>query len=234
MMTSFCVTGALLGIYACAPEDENPAAPSRNRGGSTTADGATATEDPGSLPTALNCDRWGGPTGVTELANAILDGAKNDCRISPAINAAMNEHKSHLNECFSAFMQSAFRCPGATFTLGKTEDSKGDECRTQAPGVELSERDYTALNEVMKDVVEGRNFTADEVRDMAIVLQNAKLQLVVNDEVPRDKYTRCAANCTSGGEACVRPQPEGGNPPPPVPPPPPDSGTPDSGEPDAN
>lgn len=221
------VLGGFVGIWgilaACSVEDENPAT-TRTRGTGSTLDASPSGEG-GSSETpkgAPLCGNFGGADGIANLALDILGAAGNDCRISPAIGDALNERPKNSRQCFTMFVQSGFQCPGISFSLGQTKDTDDETCNSQLPGVKFSNRDFNAFLEDVKKALETKGLNADQVRQIAPVFEGARLKLVVDQS--NTKHRECAPSCATGGEACIRPIPDGGNKP--------DTGSPqDSGSP---
>lgn len=217
------VIGSCVAVWsilaACTVEDENPAAPSRNRGGdsgvSTNPTGDGGTETP--VGPAV-CGKYGGADGVSAIAAEIIAAAKADCRIAPVVSQAEQQRGKNFKECFAMFVQVGFQCPGVTFVLGQTKDSEGDECNSQMPGVRFTNRDFDAFVGDVAETLTSKGFTQDELRGIAPVFEGARLKLVNNQS--KTRHSQCGENCAKGGDACVTPDP----------PPPPDAGD-DGGDP---
>lgn len=208
-------------LAACSVEDENPAAPSRNRGGDSGISTNPSGEE-GGVPTgAPLCGKYGNLEGVKGIAAAIVTAAKNDCRISPTVTQAEQQRGKNFTECFEQFVAAGFQCPGVTFVLGQTKDSEDDPCNSQMPGVQFTQRDFDTFAKNVADTLAAKGLSTDEVRAIAPVFESARLKLVNNQS--KQRHRQCAPNCEIGGDACIQPIPDAGND---VnnPPPPPDAG----------
>ena len=204
-------------LAACSVEDENPAAPSRNRGGDSGVS-TNPSESDGSTPVGpAVCGKYGGNDGVKGIAGEIVAAAKNDCRISPVVSQAENQRGKNFKECFEQFVMTGFQCPGATFTLGQTKDSDDRPCNSQMPGVQFTQRDFDAFVGDVADTLTAKGFSQDELRAIAPVFESARLKLVNNQS--KSRHRQCAPNCEAGGDACIEPVVDAGNdvdtPPPP-------------------
>lgn len=200
-MSSFLAAWAVLG-FACTVEEENPASPMRNRGTDSGADG-TATVGEGDAPPAGAplCGKYGGADGVKAIATAILDSAKADCRISPVVSEDVGQQRTQ--ECWSTFVGSSFMCPGVSFTYTATTDSKGQKCNSQLPGVQFSNLDFNAFLQDVQATLKAKGLTDDDIKAIAPAFEGGRAKLATGN-VPNNKYTQCAANCTQGGESCIR------------------------------
>lgn len=206
------VIGSCLAVWtvlaACTVEDENPAAPSRNRGVDSGVN--TTPSGEGGAPTgAPLCGKYGGLDGVKGIAAAIVSAAKNDCRISPTVSQAERQRGKNFTECFDQFVAAGFQCPGVTFVLGQTKDSEDDPCNSQMPGVQFTQRDFDAFAKDVQDTLEAKGLTIDEVRAIAPVFESARLKLVNNQS--KTRHRQCAPSCDVGGDACVEPIVDAGN-----------------------
>jgi hypothetical protein len=198
-------------LAACTVEDENPATGTRNRT-TTNSEGGTLT--PSTDPTGLPiCAKYGGTDAVKALAQQVLDRSAADCRISPLFAGRAGDQ--HFRDCFYAFFGSGFQCPGVTYVQGTTADSQGDRCESVLPDVQLSAEDWKAFADVnanpassLRAVLDGKGLLLDELRSIGAVFEGKRAGLL-NGGVPAGKYTQCAAGCTSGGTACIRPQDAG-------------------------
>jgi hypothetical protein len=203
MSSCVVVWGAL---YACSVDDENPATdrPRDNDSGQTSS-GSVAPDNSPPPVTAALCAKFGGADGVKAMATSIIQGGKVDCRIASVVSQA----DGHDEECFQLFLQGGFLCPGVTYVAGTTKDSKGDKCGRVLQGLSFSNKDWTVFADFNVDPpslahaqVNAKNVTADELRSAAAVFEGIKAGLINND-VPKDKFTQCGPNCPIGGEACI-------------------------------
>ncbi|MBX3222144.1 MAG: hypothetical protein KF795_16625 [Labilithrix sp.] len=223
MVVLGCCVAVWSVLAACAVEDENPAT-TRNRGTDAGGDGAPGTGADGSAATgAPLCGKYGGLEGVRGIATEIVNAAKNDCRIGPAVDRAAQDRGANFKDCFEQFVASGFQCEGVSFTLGQTKDTEDRPCNSQMPGIRFTELDFNTFSQNVKTVLEAKGLSEDEVREIAPVFEGARAKLVNNGS--RTKHAQCAANCTTGGEACVQPIIDAGN----DAEPPPDAGS-DAGE----
>jgi len=201
-----------LCTYACSVEDENPAPPGRQRA-ETLADGATNVTPGSTEPVgAPICAKYGNIEGVNALAADILARARTDCRVSPLFSNV----DRHATECFQKFIGGGFQCPGVSYVQGTTTDSRGERCESVLPGVSLGAEDWKAFGDfnvnpasAARIVLEGKGLVGDELRALASVFEGKKISLT-DREVPNGKYKQCAPNCASGGQGCIRAQPDAG------------------------
>jgi hypothetical protein len=135
-----------------------------------------------------------------------------DCRISPTVANALGtgDQAAHFTDCFNAFLEGGFQCPGVTFQQGVTKDTKGRTCESAWPGLKMSEMDWKAWgdfnadpNSAAKAAMLIYSASADDLVAVATMFQGKKAG-VVNGQLEADKYSNCAPSCTSGGEACIK------------------------------
>lgn len=204
------VLGSLVAAWtvlaACTVEEENPAT-TRNRGTGTTLDGSATGADGSSTTNPNNngplCGKYGGPTGVQSIAQTIVANSKSDCRISPTVVQAEQQRAINFTDCWTTFVQGNFGCPGISFSLGTTKDSKGEACNSQMPGVKFSELDFATFMDDVATTLEAKGVSADDVRLLAPAFNGASLKLIVDPS--ETKHRQCAPNCSQGGQACIRP-----------------------------
>lgn len=208
------VLGSLVAVWtilaACTVEEENPGT-ARNRGTGSTLDGSASGEGGQTVtPTgAPLCGKYGGPDGIKSIAQTIIVNSKSDCRISPTVTNAERERGVNFTDCFTQFVQGGFQCPGVSFSLGQTKDTKDKVCNSQMPGVQFSELDFDTFLSDVKLSLEAKGLSADDVRAIAPVFEGARLKLVVDPS--KTTHRQCAAVCAPGGEACPKPVLDAGN-----------------------
>ena len=207
------VVGSCLAVWtilaACTVEDENPAAPPRNRGVDSGVSTNPSGGEGGTATGAALCGKYGNLDGVKGIAAAIVSAAKGDCRISPVVTQAEQDRGKNFKECFDQFVAAGFQCPGVTFVLGQTKDSEDRPCNSQMPGVQFTQRDFDTFAKDVQETLSAKGLTTDEVRAIAPVFESARLKLVNNQS--KTRHRQCAPSCEIGGEACVEPIPDAGN-----------------------
>lgn len=198
------VWGAL--TYACSVDDENPGS-SRNRDAGLNGDGSI---DPNADPDAAVgipiCDKYGGYDQVKAIASAILDRAKNDCRIGSPISTLSASDMQHFTECFQVQLGGSFLCPGIAYTANTTKDSKNQNCRSMSQahqGMNLRNADVTAFEEAVTSELSARGLSSDEVKSIAAVFEGSRTQVVQN-QTQGDRNTFCTcANGVYNGKPCT-------------------------------
>jgi hypothetical protein len=204
VVLSFIAVGTATGL-ACSVDDENPAT-SRPRGTDAGSNSSSGGEGGTTGPTgAPICGTYGGPEGAKAIANEIINKAKADCRIGPTIGGAAGN--GHATQCFQLFVQNNFQCPGITFIANQTKDAKGETCNSRFPDLDFSNEDFNAFLQAVSDGMKAKNLTADDIRSVLPAFEGARLDLTNGSQVPKGKYTSCAANCQAGGDKCDLPQP---------------------------
>lgn len=194
---AFATAWLLLG-YACAVDDENPMVPRRiidSGGAGLGADGEVLGDANG----APICASYGGAVTAQQLALAVLQSVKQDCRISATVINTTTAN--HGIQCFQAFVTASFQCDGRTLQAGYKDDD-GVPCSRPVDDT-LSDADFDAFVEQYRAVLESKGVSAG---DIALVLPAllAQRAFVVGDNVADGKYTTCAGACRDAGSACLR------------------------------
>lgn len=205
LFPAFCASWLLLG-YACAVDDANPVVPRREldlgTGPGLGPDGEALTDANG----APICASYGGVATAQQLALAVLQTVKLDCRISQTVIQTTTQN--HGIQCFQAFVTASFQCDGTTLQGGYKDDD-GVVC-TRPIDDTLSDADFDAFVERYRQVLKDKGVSAGDV-ELVVPALLAQRAFVVGDNVQEGKYTTCAANCRDAGAACVR---DAGPPPP--------------------
>lgn len=204
-MLSSVVAAFALSIYACAPEDENPAT---NRPRGTLDSGVDPTgEDPTDTPVgAPLCGKYGGYENVKTIANEILENAKADCRINGPILALNENNARRFKECFEVFIGSTFQCPEATYVGGQTKVSNDRTCRNMVQAhqnLNLRRADFEAFVEAVAAGLRAKGVSDDDIRLLAPSFEGTRNSIVRVNNQP-DRNTHCA--CPNGeymGKECT-------------------------------
>jgi hypothetical protein len=228
VLLSSCVA-AWTALFACtSSDDENPAT-TRNRDVDSGQEG-TGSVDPDGSPAAPTgdplCGKYGGIDGVKAIASQIITNAMGDCRISPIVTrAAGGGSNAHLMDCFSSFLGGGFQCPGVSYSQNETTDSQGKRCESILPGLKFGDEDWKAFGDFNADppsaakaALTAKQASLDDLTQVATMFVGKKATLINNDQI-KGKFTVCAANCSSGGDACIPPIIDAGQ----------DTGIPDTG-----
>lgn len=220
IVPAFCAAWLVLA-YACAVDDENPVVPRRelDLGSNGLGPDGEALADANGAPI---CASYGGITTAQQIALAVLQQVKLDCRISATVTQTTTQN--HGIQCFQAFVAASFQCDGATLAAGYKDDV-GVVCSRPVDDT-LSDADFDAFVQDYQAILKAKGISDGDIAAVvpALIAQKA---FVVGDNVQSGKYTTCAGNCKDAGAACVR---DAGPPPPKDAGPPKDSGT-DTGAP---
>jgi hypothetical protein len=209
MFPAFAGAWLFLG-YACAVDDENPIVPRRelDLGKGMLGPDGEALGDANGAPI---CASYGGIATAQQIALAVLQQVKLDCRISATVIQSTTQN--HGIQCFQAFVSASFQCNGATVAAGYKDD-EGVPCSRPIDDT-LSDADFDAFVQDYQAVLKAKGVSDGDIAAVVPALA-AQKAFVVGDNVQEGKYTTCAANCRDAGAACVR---DAG------PPPPKDAGT---------
>lgn len=199
--------GAL--TYGCSVEDENPGKPRTGSGVDGSVDGSVSPTDtpPGLSP--ATCEKYGGYTGVKQIAAAIIAEAAQDCRISKPIGDLNPENTAHFANCFEIFMGNAFGCEdnGAKVTyVGGTTKVNERTCRTMADShknMNLRNADFLAFTEAVNKALVAKGVSQDDIRALAPAFEGTKNSVVqTNNQPTKNTYCECP-NGLYNGQGCV-------------------------------